>query len=223
MAISESCSWHRLAAFSLALYTAAYPVALHLLLTFGKRPPPARLFAGGTTPCSVLTLYSLGNHDRPPRLPWSTFHACRRLLHRRSGDCSFPFSSSPASDFPYRTKGRQPENPRLCQQFPSGYLYDACNVRYPTACMSVSPLWLALSIPRPGLPLPAPGQLRFPVWRLCHCASESLPCHWFRGSGSQTACLKWVIGTAGTFHPASWPGLIRAHVRLEWTWTPSAY
>ena len=157
MGISESCSWRRLAAFSLAPYAAAYPVAFHLLLAFGKRPPPARLFVSGTTHYSVLTPNRLGTMTGllgcPDKLSThaATFYTVGRAIAYSH------ITSPPASDFPHRTKGRQPEYPDSASNTRRVTFTMPAIVRYPTACMFVSPLRLALS--------PHAYLMRFPVSR----------------------------------------------------------
>jgi hypothetical protein len=64
------------------------------------------------------------------------------------------------------------------------------DVRLPTVYAFASPLRLTLS-PRVPARRQAGTLTRFPVSRLCHCASESVPCsRWFRDSGSQATHSK---------------------------------
>jgi len=140
MGISEPCSWRRLAAFSLAPYTAACPVALLLLLAFGKRLPPARLFVRGTTHYSVLALYPLGTMTGLPGcLDQLSTHAAAFYTVGRA------IARSHFLHRPHRTslierKVVYPKTPDSASNSRRVTFTMPATVRYPTACMFVSPL-----------------------------------------------------------------------------------
>lgn len=85
-------------------------------------PPPSLLLWPSPTPASTspqhwalrlapqLTVKTVPTgRAGPPQLLEETFFTCRRLLHRRFVECSFPFSSSTITGFAHRTEARQSE------------------------------------------------------------------------------------------------------------------
>ena len=118
---------------------------LHLLLAFSKRLPPAWLFWERDNPRIVLTLTHSGTMTGLPGcLDQLSTHAAAFYTVGRTIARSH-FLHRPHRTSPIERKVVDPKTPDSASNFRRVTFTMPSAVRYPTACMFVSPLRLALS------------------------------------------------------------------------------